>query len=154
LFPLWFEGECVVKYYNSKFKNLRRFFVPKDVQDIPSKFEIFLDKQSGEDSNFRIRSRHMWRDFVRFQEDRLHESGRQVKFLMAQSTGLQVDEVDFKTVDPDIENFTPANRTSERYIFDEFSMFNSKGGTMETVDCVYFPSLNIKNATPVLKGFR
>ena len=144
----------IVKYYNSKFKNLRRFFVPKDAQDIPSKFEIFLDKQSGEDSNFRIRSRLMWRDFVRFQEDRLCESGWQIKFLMAQSTGLQVDEVDFKTVDPDVENYVPADRSSERYIFDEQSMFNSKGKALESVDCVYFPSLNVKSSTPVLKGFR
>ena len=80
---------CVwlVKYHRSKDKSIRRFFVPKELQNDPAKFERFLDRQSGEDSNFRIRSKVLWHDFVRFEEDRLHESGSSVRFSICESTG-------------------------------------------------------------------
>ena len=62
--------------------------MPKKIQRDPGEFEHFLDKQSGEDSNFRIRSRVLWPDFVRTEEDRLHESGKQIRFTIAEATGM------------------------------------------------------------------
>ena len=61
--------------------------MPKELQNDPAKFERFLDRQSGEDSNFRIRSKVLWHDFIRFEEDRLHEAGSSVRFSICESTG-------------------------------------------------------------------
>jgi hypothetical protein len=78
----------LVKYHKSKNKEIRRLFMPKKIQKDPGEFEHFLDRQSGEDSNFRIRSRILWQDFVRSEEDRLHESGKQIRFTIAEATGM------------------------------------------------------------------
>ena len=78
----------LAKYQRSKSKDIRRLFMPKKIQRDPGEFEHFLDKQSGEDSNFRIRSRVLWPDFVRTEEDRLHESGKQIRFTIAEATGM------------------------------------------------------------------
>lgn len=119
----------LVKYHNSTKKEVRRVFIPKEIQDQPSKFEVFMDRQTGEDANFRIRSRNTWLDFIHFQEDRLHDSNNLIKkFTIAEATGtynkgnkhilkisigLQHKEVDFKS---------EVDRTQERYIFDEHSI--------------------------------
>ena len=81
----------LVKYNKSKNKDVRRLFMPKKIQKDPGEFEHFLDRQSGEDSNFRIRSRILWQDFVRSEEDRLHESGKQIRFTIAEATGMISD---------------------------------------------------------------
>ena len=60
-------------------------------------------------------------------------------------TGLQDSIVDFKS---------GSDRSSERYIFDDSSMFDASGRALKDVDCVYFPSLSIKSSIPRLKGFR
>ena len=78
----------LAKYHTSKNKAIRRLFMPKKTQRDPGEFENFLDKQSGDDSNFRIRSRILWQDFVRSEEDRLHESGKVIRFTIAEATGI------------------------------------------------------------------
>ena len=77
----------LARYHRSKSKDIKRLFVPKEIQTVPGRFETFLDRQSGEDSNFRIRSRALWQDFVRFEEDRLHESNKNVRYTIAEATG-------------------------------------------------------------------
>ena len=62
--------------------------MPKKTQRDPGEFENFLDKQSGDDSNFRIRSRILWQDFVRSEEDRLHESRNVIRFTIAEAKGI------------------------------------------------------------------
>ena len=59
--------------------------------------------------------------------------------------GLQDSIVDFKGA---------SDRSSERYIFDENSIFDCNGKYMEKTDCIFFPSLNNKNTVPLLKGIR
>ena len=79
----------LAKYHRSKNKAIRRLFMPKKTQRDPGEFENFLDRQSGDDSNFRIRSRVLWQEFVRSEEDRLHESGKQIRFTIPEATGIK-----------------------------------------------------------------
>ena len=118
-----------------------------------------MDRQTGEDANFRIRSRNTWLDFIHFQEDRLHDSNNLIKkFTIAEATGtynkgnkhilkiyigLQDKEVDFKS---------EVDRTQERYVFDEHSIFDHKGKLMSEIDCLFFPQLGIRSTTPPLRG--
>ena len=46
------------------------------------------------------------------------------------------------------------DRSSERYIFDESSVFDCNGKLMKENDCLFFPALSLKSSTPLLKGFR
>ena len=78
----------LARYNRSKNKNIKRLFVPKELQKDPAKFETFLDRQSGEDSNFRIRSRLLWLDFIRSEEDRLYDTGKSIRFTIAEATGI------------------------------------------------------------------
>lgn len=78
----------LARYNKSKDRSVKRLFVPKELQKDSAKFETFLDRQSGEDSNFRIRSRMLWLDFVRSEEDRLHDAGNSVRFTMVTATGI------------------------------------------------------------------
>jgi hypothetical protein len=78
----------LAKYHKNKNKNIRRLFMPKKIQKDPGEFENFLDRQSGDDSNFRIRSRILWQNFVRSEEDRLHESRKEIRFTIAEATGM------------------------------------------------------------------
>ena len=80
----------LAKYHTSKNKAIRKMFMPKKTQRDPGEFENFMDKQSGDDSNFRIRSRSLWQDFVRSEEDHLHESGKAIRFIVAEATGIDI----------------------------------------------------------------
>ena len=52
------------KYHDAEEgKKIHRIIVPKSIQKDPAKFEIFIDKNSGEDSAMRIRKPGMWREF-------------------------------------------------------------------------------------------
>ena len=86
----------LARYNKSKDKSVKRIFVPKELQKDSAKFETFLDRQSGEDSNFRIRSRMLWLDFVRSEEDRLHDAGNSVRFTMVTATGIISSTMIFK----------------------------------------------------------
>ena len=112
----------------------------------PRRFASFIDKQSGEDSGFQVRSNSLWTKFVHSQEDRLRESGDRVRFTMAEVTGLQTQATLWGA---------GADRKSERYIFDYNCMLNSEGRKLSPVDCVFFPTLSIKkDALPLLKAIR
>jgi hypothetical protein len=120
-----------------------RLVVPKCFEKDHNKFEAYIDKQSGEDSGFRIRKPSLWKGFVQHQEDLLHEQNRRVKFTLAENTGL-LDNI-VKTGD----------RTTERYIFSANMMLNSQGKKLESVDVVFHPTLSLKlNAMPLLKSIR
>ena len=117
--------------------------MPKSFEKDHNKFEAYIDKQSGEDSGFRIRQTSLWKGFVQHQEDLLHEQNRRVKFTLAENTGL-LDNI-VKTGD----------RTTERYIFSANMMLNSEGKKLESVDVVFHPTLSLKlNAMPLLKSIR
>ena len=60
-------------------------------------------------------------------------------------SGLQDRVVDLKA---------GSDRSSERYIFDDSSMFDCRGKTLIDNDCVFFPALSTRSSTPILKGFR
>lgn len=77
--------------------------VPKDAQKNHHKFEAYIDRQSGEDSCFRIRKTGLWTGFLQNQEDLLHESARKLKFFLAENTGLQTSLV--KVGDRSTERF-------------------------------------------------
>ena len=135
----------LARYHKSNTKTLKRLFMPKKIQKNIVEFETFLDKQSGEDSSFRIRSRVLWLDFLRSEEDRLHDSGQSVRYIIAESTGLQDQVVDMRG---------GSDRSTERYIFDDSSVFDSEGKPLTVNDCVFFPALSLKSSIPKLKGFR
>ena len=132
------------KYNQAKGQKVWRLVVPKVLQKDPNKFEAFIDRQSGEDSGFLIRKASLWTKFVQHQEDRMHESGDRVRFILAESTGLQDQAITWGS-----------SRESERYVFDFHSMFNHQGKKLSPVDCVFFPNLSVKrDAMPLLKGIR
>ena len=121
-----------------------RVVVPKNLHYDSYKFESLIDKQTGEDSGFRIRDSCLWANFVRHQEDRLHESGNRIRFTMAECTGFQ----------PQVSGWWE-DRKAERYIFGHNSMFDCKGNKLRPVDCVFFPQLTFrKNTLPLLKPLR
>ena len=125
-----------------------RLVVPntREFEVNPRRFASFIDKQSGEDSGFQVRSNSLWTKFVHSQEDRLRESGDRVRFTMAEVTGLQTQATLWGA---------GADRKSERYIFDYNCMLNSEGRKLSPVDCVFFPTLSIKkDALPLLKAIR
>ena len=108
------------------------------------KFAHCIDKQSGEDSGFLVRSNCLWTKFVHAQEDRLRDSGDRVRFIMAESTGLQDQVMAWGD-----------ERDKERYIFDFNCMFDNRGKKLSPVDCVFFPPLSTKkDALPLLKAIR
>ena len=140
-------------------KRLWRVLVPKNIQKVTlcilsyrntflllqdhHKFEAYIDKQSGEDSCFRIRKSSMWTGFLQHQEDLLHERDRKSKFIMAENTGLLDTVVKI------------GDRTTERYVFNENTMLNSQGKKLHPVDVIFHPTLSLKmTATPVLKAMR
>ena len=130
------------KYNLARGQKVWRLVVPKVLQRDPFKFEAFIDKQSGEDSGFRIRKTSLWIKFVQHQEDRLHETGDRVRFTLAESTGLQ-EQVDGWHDD----------RESERYIFNHNMMLDHRGKKLRRIDCIFFPQLSLKrDALPLLKG--
>ena len=110
---------------------------------------MWIDRNSGEDSTFRIRRSSMWTQFVNHQEDlldaRLSTEGT-VKFVMAENTGL------VKT------NKTPENasdRSNERWVFSSSLILNHKGKRVNPVDVVFHASLSEKlKAPPILKPIR
>ena len=108
-----------------------------------NKFETFIDKQSGEDSGFRIRKPSLWKGFVQHQEDLLHEQDRKVKFTLAENTGL-------------LDTIVKIGDTStERYVFGPTMMLDSRGKKLDPVDVIFHPSLSLKlNSMPLLKSIR
>ena len=109
----------------------------------PAKFEIYIDKHSGEDSGMRIRKSGMWREFVMHQEDLLQEREVKLKFIMAENTG----RLDLPIITGD--------RSNERYVFNAQCILNSKGKRIVPVDTILHPSLSLKmNAPMVLKPLR
>ena len=117
--------------------------MPKNIEKDHNKFEAFIDKQSGEDSGFRIRKPSLWKGFVQHQEDLLHEQDRKPKFTLAENTGLLDTIVKI------------GDRSTERYVFNATMMLNSQGKKLEPVDVVFHPTLSLKlNAMPVLKPIR
>ena len=112
----------------------------------PRRFASCIDKQSGEDSGFQIRSNSLWTKFVHSQEDRMRGSGDCVRFIMAEVTGLQTQAILWGL---------GADRKTERYVFDYNCMFDAKGKKLSPVDCVFFPTLSTKkDALPLLKSIR
>ena len=98
--------------------------MPKELQKDPSKFETFLDRQSGEDSNFRIRSRLLWHDFVRGEEDRLYDTGNSIRFTIAEATGTTLNHLTDQVLtfliilglqDSIVDFRAGSDRSSERY---------------------------------------
>ena len=127
-------------------KKIWRLVVPntREFEVNPRRFASYIDRQSGEDSGFQIRSHSLWTKFVHSQEDRMRESGDSVRFTMAEVTGLQTQML-----------LDDRDRNSERYVFDSHSMFNSEGKKLSPVDCVFFPTLSMKrDALPLLKPIR
>ena len=104
------------KYNEARVQKIWRLVVPKDHEINPRRFAQFIDRQSGEDSGFAVRSNSLWTKFVHSQEDRLRASGDRVRFIMAESTGLQDQAV-----------IWGSDRNTERYIFDHNSMFDFNG---------------------------
>ena len=132
------------KYNLAVGQKIWRLVVPKAMQKDPYKFETLIDRQSGEDSGFRIRKASLWLKFIQHQEDRLHESGNRVRFTLAESTGLQDQIVSWHT-----------DRESERYIFNSNMMLDHLGKKLSRIDCVFFSQLSTqKDAMPLLKGIR
>ena len=111
----------------------------------PRRFASFIDRQSGEDSGFQVRSHSLWTKFVHSQEDRMRESGDSVRFTMAEVTGLQSQNMLWDEQD----------RHSERYVFDSHCMCNFEGKKLSPVDYVFFPTLSMKkDALALLKPIR
>ena len=132
------------KYHKAEEGNKTfRVVVPKNFEKDFNKFESFIDKQTGEDSAFRIRKPSLWKGFVQHQEDLLHDQNRRAKFTLAENTGLLDSVVKI------------GDRTTERYVFSANMMLNSQGKKLETVDVVFHPTLSLKlNAMPLLKPIR
>ena len=123
-----------------------RLVVPntKEFEVNPRSFASFIDKQSGQDSGFQIRSNSLWTQFVHAQEDRLRDAPDRIKFTMAEVTGLQIQI---------LKRGPEFDRSQERYVFDYHCMLNSEGKKLTPVDCVFYPALSIKkDATPLLKS--
>ena len=78
------------KYYKAKDPTIKYLFVPKELHLVRSKFEAFIDKQSGEDSAFRIRNRDHWSQFIESEEEELFRSNENCKFTIAECTGLLI----------------------------------------------------------------
>ena len=125
-----------------------------------SKFEAFIDKQSGEDSAFRIRNRDHWSQFIESEEEELFRSNENCKFTIAECTGLLITisrlsiHNQLLGLQDGLIDFSSSDRSNERYIFDADSMFDSKGESLKKIDCIFFPSLNTKSTIPLLKGFK
>ena len=120
-----------------------RLVVPSSMERFAKDFSLNLDKQSGEDSGFYVRAPSMWTKYVHSQEDKLRESGKRIKFTLAECTGLQAQVIDWE------------KRETERYIFGYHCMLDSKGKKLNPVDCVFFPALSTKrDAMPLLKPIR
>ena len=110
----------------------------------PRKFSHCIDKQSGEDSGFLVRSNALWTKFIHNQEDKLRESGNRVRFIMAESIGLQDQVMEWGS-----------DRSMERYVFDYNCMLNHEGKKLSPIDCVFFPQLSVKkDALPLLKAIK
>ena len=135
------------RYNLARGKKIWRLVVPntREYEVNPRRFASCIDRQSGEDSGFQVRSVSLWTKFVHSQEDRLRESGDCVRFTMAEVTGSQFQSM----------VLGEEERQSERYIFDYHTMLNCEGKKLTPVDCVFFPSLSTKrDALPLLKSIR
>lgn len=122
-------------------RKIWRVLVPKKVQLNYRDFELFIDQQTGEDSAFKTSTKpKLWRGFIQHQEELLEQRTQTTKFTIAENTGL-LDTV-----------LKVGDRSTERYVFDHFTMYNSEGKKLTPIDVVFHPSLstNVK-AFPVLK---
>ena len=54
------------------------------------KFENYMDRQTQENSNFRIRTKKLWSDFVQNEEDTLDSSGKAIRFHIPEAIGKDI----------------------------------------------------------------
>ena len=131
-----------LKYHGAEDgRKIWRVLVPKKLQLNYRDFEMFCDQQTGEDSGFKTSTKpKLWRAFLQHQEDLLEQRTQTTKFSIAENTGL-LDTV-----------LTVGDRSTERYVFNHFTMYDGEGKKLSPVDVIFHPTLstNVK-AIPVLK---
>ena len=126
-----------VRYVRGTDTSIHRVFVPKEIQLHPSKFENFIDSQTGQDSCFRVRNQAQWRRFIQGQEDKVLQDPQRKTFTIAENIGLLLPA------------WRPDQRESERYVYNHQLILDHRGKRIPPSehDCVFFSPLSIKTVT-------
>lgn len=175
------KGQCwAVMYHKSKEpKKVWRVIVPKKLQISFNDFEQIIDRQTRQDSGFRIRKPALWVKFIQQQEDhladgdkesvrcvriiflhrRLHELSSFILatfcFLLLMNYFLRFLIAECTGLQDQSVDWENGGRDSERYVFSSHVMLDCQGKKLRPIDCIFFEYLSFKKeCAPLLKPIR